>query len=106
MDEAIFKKQFINDFKGEMQQLGIDCEVYQNKSQRRSTLDTIFLGPGCWAMLEFKEDEKSPHQPNQDYYVEKLNNMCYATFVYPQNANKVMEDLIGLFIFADKEGVI
>lgn len=106
MKESAFKTQFIKDFEGEMQQLGIQVEIYQNKSQRRSTLDTIFLGPGCWAMLDFKDDENARQQPNQEFYVQKLNEMCYASFVYPQNAEKVMEDMIGLFIFADREGVV
>ena len=95
--EAQFKKRFIDRFKNRMDELEIPLEVEQQKSNRRSWLDTIFLGPCVWAMLEFKKDEDANHQPNQDYYVDKLNRMCYAAFVSPENEEMVFNEMEELF---------
>lgn len=53
---------------------------------------TIFEGPN-WATLEVKRDENAPHQPNQDYYVEKMDKMSYSTFIYPQNEEEVLDGM-------------
>ena len=44
-------------------------------------------------MLEVKRCENAPHRPNQDYYVDMLDEMSYAAFVYPENERKVLDDL-------------
>lgn len=46
-----------------------------------------------WAMLECKRSWNAPHRPNQDYYIEKLNLLSYAAFVYPENEEVIMHDL-------------
>lgn len=46
-----------------------------------------------WAMLECKRSWNAPHRPNQDYYIEKLNLLSYAAFIYPENEEVIMHDL-------------
>lgn len=55
--------------------------------------DLIVLYDGRWAMLEVKASAKASHQPNQDYYVARLNHMGFARFVYPENETEVVRDL-------------
>lgn len=57
---------------------------------------TIFHG-NHWAVLECKRDSSAPHQPNQDYYVDTLNNMSYSAFVYPENEEEVFDGLAQAF---------
>lgn len=55
--------------------------------------DYIFLYGPNWAALETKAAPASKRQPNQEYYVEKLNNMGYSAFVNPENWQEVLHDL-------------
>lgn len=67
------------------------CEVFKNDpGYRQGILDlTILFGP-CWAMLEVKAHAHAAVRPNQDYYVERLNGMGFAAFIYPENEEEVL----------------
>lgn len=50
-----------------------------------------------WATLEVKIDEKANHQPNQDYYVDKMNGMSFSRFIFPENEEQVLTELTLFF---------
>ena len=50
-----------------------------------------------WAMLECKRSEHEHHQPNQDFYVNDLNGMGFASFIYPENEEEVLSQLVSYF---------
>ncbi len=60
--------------------------------------DLLVLYKNKWATLENKRSEKAIHQPNQDYYVDKMNKMSFSRFVYPENKEEVMNDLKEYFL--------
>jgi len=70
------------------------CVVIKNDPQYlQGILDlTLFYGP-CWAMLEVKASATASERPNQAYYVEQLNNMSFAAFIYPDNEEEVLTAL-------------
>ena len=54
---------------------------------------TVLFDDGRWAVLECKRDSKASKQPNQEYYVDKLNNMSCSKFVSPDNVKDVLYEL-------------
>lgn len=52
----------------------------------------IFYGDR-YATLEVKRSADASHQPNQDYYVEKLGDWSYSAFIYPENEKEILDEL-------------
>lgn len=55
--------------------------------------DYIVLCNDKWGALETKAAHNSKRQPNQEYYVEKLDNMSFAAFAHPDNWQEVFDGL-------------
>lgn len=56
--------------------------------------DLTVLYQDKYALLEVKKSRTASHQPNQDYYIEEVQNMGgYARFVYPENLEEVLVDM-------------
>lgn len=70
------------------------CIVLKNDpNYLQGVPDLLVLYEGHWAALECKKDRNAKHQPNQDYYVERMNGMGFARFVYPENQEEVLDEL-------------
>lgn len=54
---------------------------------------TVYFPNGRYFLLEGKRCRTSPHQPNQDYYVNHSPLSRNATFVSPENKEKILEEL-------------
>ena len=90
MLENKFQANLIRELKNEFP----ECIVMKNDSSYIQGIpDLLVLHKDKWASLEVKRSSNASHQPNQDYYVDKMNNMGFSRFVYPENKDNVMTDL-------------
>lgn len=48
---------------------------------------------GRWATLEVKREANARHRPNQDTWIDILNKMSFARFIFPENKSEVLNDL-------------
>ena len=55
--------------------------------------DLLILYRDRWAALECKKKENASHQPNQDYYISKMDSMSFARFIYPENKEEILNEL-------------
>lgn len=90
MLESTFKTKLIK----ELRALFPGCMVFHlDPSDGQGIPDLLILFGKKWATLEGKKSKNSSHRPNQDYYVELLNKMSYSAFIYPENKEKILNEL-------------
>lgn len=90
MLEKDFQKNLID----ELEELFPGCAVVKNDPHYiQGFPDLTVFWEDKWAVLECKASKIAPHQPNQDYYVERLNRMSFSRFIYPENKEEVLDEL-------------
>lgn len=80
------------------------CLILKNDANYKQGIpDLIIIYSDRYAFLEVKRTKDAHHQPNQDYYVNKINQMGgYANFVYPENKQQILNDLLEYFRKGEK----
>ena len=92
------ESQFQKNLKKELKEIFPGCIITKlDPSDIQGIPDLLVLYKNKWATLENKRSAKADHQPNQDYYVEKMNNMSFSRFIYPENKEEVVEKLTSFF---------
>jgi DNA-directed RNA polymerase specialized sigma54-like protein len=70
------------------------CVILKNDANYLQGIpDILILWKDRWAALEVKEDASDNVEANQIYYVNLLNGMSFAAFIYPANRDEVIHDL-------------
>jgi hypothetical protein len=90
MLESKFQSNLIR----ELKQIFVGCIVIKNDpTYIQGIPDLLILYGTKWAALECKRSETDYAHPNQLYYVDTMNNMSFASFIYPENKEEVINEL-------------
>ena len=55
--------------------------------------DLLVLFENKWATLECKKVAGAKKQPNQEYYVGRMDEMSFSRFICPENKEEVLHEL-------------
>ena len=89
-NENKFQRDLIKDLKKQYP----GCIILKNDPNYiQGVPDLTIFYENKWATLECKKSRDAKHQPNQDIYVEQMNNMSFSRFIYPENKEEVLHEL-------------
>jgi hypothetical protein len=78
-----------------------ECVILKNDtSYMQGVPDLLLLWHDRWAILEVKPREprsSEDFEPNQEWYLEKFNEMSYAACVHPGNEEEVLNEIQSTF---------
>lgn len=90
MTEARYQSELIK----KLRLLFPGCVILKNDpGYLQGVPDLVIFNGDRYAFLEVKASEDAPVQVNQPYYVELLNSMSFAAFIYPSNEEEVLSAL-------------
>lgn len=70
------------------------CIVLKNDANLRQGIpDLLILYKNKWAALEVKASSNEPEQPNQQYWIETMQEMSFASFIWPAVEEEVLDAL-------------
>lgn len=88
MRESQFQAKLIVELKERLP----GCIVIKNDAGYIQGIPDLLILFGLnWAALEVKESERAPFQPNQEYYLDMMDEMSFATAIYPENKEGVLD---------------
>jgi hypothetical protein len=64
-----------------------------DSSYQQGIPDLVILWGNHWASLEVKPFPMATSQPNQNYYIQRLDEMSFAAYIYPENEEEVLSAL-------------
>ena len=90
MKESEYQSRIIK----KLEEMFPGCLVHKmDTSHRQGVPDLVILWKQYWASLEVKIEPMYTPEPNQDYYINKLNEMSFAAYIYPENEKEVLSAL-------------
>ena len=90
MLESSFQGQLIK----ELKKMFPGCiETKNDSSYIQGIPDLTIFYKDKWATLECKQNARAKRQPNQEYYVGRMNEMSFSKFICPENKEEVLYEL-------------
>lgn len=83
---------FQDKLRDEIKKMFPGCMIFK-MDQFQGIPDLLVLYNDKWFSLENKKSANAEVQPNQPYYVKKMNEMSFSRFIYPENKEEVLNEL-------------
>lgn len=94
MNERVYQSKLIKEIKRRMP----DAFVLKNDPEYlQGVPDLTVLQGNNWAWLEVKGSLQAKSQPNQEFYVEKANELSFGAVICPENEGEVLDALQSAF---------
>lgn len=87
---------FQDKLRKDLEEMFPGCMIFK-MDQIQGIPDLLILHKDKWASLECKRSEKATKQPNQEYYVGRMNEMSFSRFICPENKEEVLSELQSAF---------
>ena len=95
MLENRFKTKLCN----ELKDLFPGCIIlHMDPNEIQGIPDLLILFEDKWAALEGKKNATASVRPNQEYYVNLMDGMSFASFIYPEIKDRVLDELYLYFM--------
>lgn len=92
------ENKFQSNLKKELKEMFPGCIVTKlDSGDIQGIPDLLILYGSKWGSLEVKKSMKASHRPNQNYYVNKMNEMSFSKFICPENKEEVLSELADMF---------
>lgn len=89
MKESEFQKNLKHEIKERLP----NCIIKKNEGTQGFP-DLLILNEDKWAALEVKAFKTAERQPNQEHYISKMSTMSFASFIYPENKEEVLDAMV------------
>ena len=83
---------FQDKLRNELKEMFPGCFVLK-LDQFQGIPDLLILYGRKWATLEVKKSAGASRRPNQEYYVDLMDQMSFSSFIYPENKDAVLDEL-------------
>lgn len=83
---------FQDRLRDELKEMFPGCMIFK-MDQIQGIPDMLILYRDRWASLENKRSANAPKRPNQEYYVDLMDEMSFSRFIYPENKDEVLDEL-------------
>lgn len=88
--ESVFQAKLIKDVKKMLD----GCYILKtDPTYIQGFPDLLILYNDKWAALECKKSLTASVRPNQEYYIDRLGEMSYASFICPENKEEILNEL-------------
>jgi len=90
MRESRFQRNLIL----ELEEMFPGCIIMKNDCNYIQGIpDLTILFGKHWAVMECKRSMEEDYEPNQEYYLDRLDNMSFAAMICPENKEAVLYEL-------------
>lgn len=87
----MLESKFQSDLIRDLESMFADIVILKNDANYKQGFpDLTLLWHERWAVLECKASITSPYRPNQEWYLDRLARLSFATTIYPENKEEVL----------------
>lgn len=100
--ERDFQRNLIKDLRNRFEG---SIVIKNDSSYMQGIPDLLILFRSKWATLECKKSANARKQPNQEFYVDKMNGMSFSRFIYPENKTDILDEMEVFFSDGGKDEI-